>query len=66
MARGVEKVTTTRRVEIKEDTRHHDDLLLQTGLEEVETVGNSVGETLEVEPAKENVRLVEREFGAIR
>jgi len=66
MARGVEKVTTTRRVEIKENTRHHNDLLLQTGLEEVETVGNSIGETLEVEPAKEMVRLVEREFGVIQ
>lgn len=38
MAGAVEEITTTRGVEIEEDTGHNDDLLLETGLEEVETV----------------------------
>jgi hypothetical protein len=52
MARAVEKVTAARRVKIKEDTRDHNDLLSKTGLEEVETVGDGLRETLEVEPAR--------------
>jgi hypothetical protein len=51
MAGAVEEITTTRGVEIEEDTGHNNDLLLQTGLEEVETVGNRLGKTLEVQPA---------------
>lgn len=51
MARAVEEISTTRGVQVKEDTWHHNHLLLQTGLEEVETVGNGLGKTLEVQPA---------------
>lgn len=50
MAGTVEQITTARRVEIEEDARHDNDLLLETGLEEVEAVGDGLGETLEVEP----------------
>ena len=53
MARAVEQVTTTRGVQVEEDTGHNDDLLLETGLEEVEAVGDGLGETLEVEPQVE-------------
>lgn len=50
MAGAVKQVTTARRVEIEENARHNNDLLLETGLEEVETVGDGLGKTLKVEP----------------
>jgi hypothetical protein len=53
MARAVEKVTAARRVKIEEDTRDHNDLLSKTGLKKVETVGDGLRKTLEVEPARE-------------
>lgn len=51
MARAVEEITASGGVQVEEDTGHDDDLLLKTGLEEVETVGNGLRETLKVEPA---------------
>lgn len=51
MARAVEEITTTRRVKIEEDTGNDDNLLLETGLEEVQTVRDGLGKTLEVQPA---------------
>lgn len=51
MARAVKEITTTRGVQVEEDTGHNNDLLLETGLEEVETVGDGLGETLKVQPA---------------
>jgi hypothetical protein len=51
MARAVEQITTAGRVQVEEDTRHHNHLLLQTCLEEVEAVGNLIGKTLEIQPA---------------
>jgi hypothetical protein len=53
VTRAVKEVTTTRRVQVEEDTRDNDDLLLKTGLEEVETVGDRTRETLQVEPEVE-------------
>lgn len=53
MARRVKQVTTTRGVQVEEDTRHHNDLLLQTGLEEVQAVRDGLGQTLEVQPQVE-------------
>ena len=50
VARRVEQVTTAGRIQIKEDTRHNNDPLLQTGLEEVETVRDRAGQPLEVQP----------------
>lgn len=50
MAGTVEQITTARRVEVEEDARHDNDLLLETGLEEVEAVGDGLGETLQIEP----------------
>lgn len=38
VARTVEEVTTTRGVQVEEDTRNDNDLLLQAGLEEIQTV----------------------------
>lgn len=40
VARAVEEVTTASGVEVEEDAGDHDDLLLETGLEKVETVGD--------------------------
>lgn len=53
VARAVEEITSTRGVQVEEDTGYNNDLLLQTGLEEVEAVGDRTGKTLEVEPAKD-------------
>lgn len=50
MARTVEQITTTCGVEIEEDARNNDNLLLKTGLEEVETVGDGTRQILEIEP----------------
>jgi hypothetical protein len=51
VARAVEQVTATRWVEVKEDTRDNNNLLLQAGLEEVKTISDRARKTLEVEPA---------------
>lgn len=53
MARAVEEITALGRIEIEEDTRDDDGLLLEAGLEEVETVVDLVGEVGEVEPEVE-------------
>jgi hypothetical protein len=53
MARTVEQITTARWVKIKEDARNNDDLLLQTGLKEVETVGDGARQAFEIEPQVE-------------
>ena len=53
VARAVEEITSTRGVQVEEDTGYNNDLLLQTGLEEVEAVDDRTGKTLEVEPAKD-------------
>jgi hypothetical protein len=50
MAGTVEKITTTRGVQVEEDTGHDNDLLLQTGLEEVQAIRDGVGQTLEIQP----------------
>jgi hypothetical protein len=54
MARAVEQITTTGGVEIKEDARNDDNLLLETGLEEVEAIGDGARQTLEVKPQVES------------
>ena len=54
VARRIEQIATLAGVQVKEDTGHDDDLLLQAGLEEVETVGNRVGQPLQVEPEVES------------
>ena len=51
VAWAVKQVATSRGVEVKEDARNDNDLLLQAGLEKVETVRDGPGETLEVQPA---------------
>jgi len=53
VARAVKEVTATRRVQVEEDTGNNDDLLLEAGLEEVETVGDGTREALKVEPEVE-------------
>lgn len=50
VARAVKQVTASRGVEIEEDAGHNNDLFFQTGLEEVEPVGDAFGEAVEVEP----------------
>jgi hypothetical protein len=53
VARAVEQVTSFARVQIEEDTRDNDHALLETGLEEVQAVGDSGWEASEVEPKVE-------------
>lgn len=43
MAGGIKQVTTTRGVEVKEDAGDYNDLFLETGLEEVQAVGDGIG-----------------------
>lgn len=54
VAGRVEQIATARRVQVEEDTGNNNDLLLQTGLEEVEAVRDRAGKTLEVEPQIES------------
>lgn len=53
MTRTIEQISSLTRVEIEEDTRDDDDALFETGLEEIQAVGDLVGETFEVEPEVE-------------
>ena len=50
MARAIEQVAALGRVQVEEDARHDDDLLLEAGLEEVEAVADGVRQAAEVEP----------------
>jgi hypothetical protein len=51
VARAVKQVSAARGVQVEEDARHDNDLLLQASLEEVETIGNGPRESLKVEPS---------------
>lgn len=53
MARAVEQISPLAGVQIEEDAGHDNDALLETGLEEVQPVGDGVGETLEIQPQVE-------------
>ena len=44
MTRTIKQISPLTRVQIKENTRDDDDTLFETGLEEVQAVGNLVGE----------------------
>lgn len=48
MAGAVKKVTASGRVQVKEDARDDDDLLLQASLEKVEAVRDGVREALQI------------------
>lgn len=50
MARAVKQISSSCRVQIEEDTRDNNNLLLETGLEEIQTVGDGAGQTLEIQP----------------
>jgi hypothetical protein len=50
VAGTVKEIPTSGGVQVEEDTWHNNDLLLQTGLEEVQTVGDGAWQTLEIEP----------------
>ena len=50
MARTIKQISSLARVEIKEDTWDNDDALFETGLEEVQSVGNFLREVLEIQP----------------
>ena len=60
VARAVKQVTAARGVQVEEDTRNHNHLLLQTRLEEVEAVRNRLGETLQVKPANRQLVPIEQ------
>ena len=50
MARAIEEVPPLRGVQVEEDARHDDDLLLEALLEEVQAVADAVRQAAEVEP----------------
>ena len=50
MARAIKQVPAAGRVEVEEDARHDNDLLVEAGLEEVEAVRDGARQALEVEP----------------
>lgn len=54
VARAVKEVTSSRGVQVEEDAGNNNDLFFQTGLEEVEAVGNGIGEALEVQPPSQS------------
>lgn len=60
VARAVKQITTTRWVEIEEDTGYYNDLLLQASLEEVEAIRDGLGKTLEVQPAESRLDHISR------
>jgi len=53
MARTIKQISPLARIQIKEDTRDNNDLLLETSLEEVESVGDCLWELFEIEPQVE-------------
>lgn len=53
MARTVKQISAFTRVQIEEDSRDDDDSFFKTGLEEVEAIGDGVGESFKVEPEVE-------------
>lgn len=50
MARAIEQVAPLRRIEIEEDARHDDDLLLQARLEEFQPVADLRWQAARVQP----------------
>lgn len=54
MTRTIKQISPLTRVQVEEDTRDNDDALFQTRLEEVQSVGDLVGETFKVEPEVES------------
>lgn len=50
MARAVEQITSAARVQIEEDARYHNDLLLKTGLEEVQAIVDALGKLVQIQP----------------
>lgn len=53
VTRRVKQITPPGGVQVEEDTRNHNDLLLQTGLEEVQAIANRAGQALKVQPQVE-------------
>ncbi len=51
MAGAIKQITAHRRIKIEENARYDNDLLLQTGGEKVEAVGDGLGKALKIEPA---------------
>jgi len=66
MARRIEQIPTTARVQVEENTGNNNDLLLETSLEEVESVVNTFRQVRQVEPEVEgrvgHVRELEADF----
>lgn len=50
MAGAVEQITASGWVQVEKDARHDNNLFFQTGLKEVETVGNGIGKTIKIQP----------------
>lgn len=53
MARTVEQISSFARVEVEEDTRNDNALLLQASLKEIETIVDGVRQAAEIEPEVE-------------
>jgi len=50
VARRVKQIPAFRRIQIEEDTRHNNDLLLETSIEEVQTVVDALRERRQIQP----------------
>jgi hypothetical protein len=50
VARAIKQISALTRVQVEEDARHHNDLLLQAGLEEVEAVIDAFRQRAKVQP----------------
>jgi hypothetical protein len=53
MTRTIEEISSLARIQIKEDARDNDNLLLKTCLEKVKSIGNLFWEFFEIEPEVE-------------
>jgi hypothetical protein len=53
MARAIKQIPPLARIQVEKNTGHDNDALLETGLEEVQPVGDGVGEALEIQPQVE-------------
>ena len=54
MARTIKQISPLAGVQIEENPRDDDDFLFKTGLEEVQAVRNSVGQTFKIQPEVES------------
>ena len=64
MARRIEQISPLSRVQIEEDTRHNNNLLMQTCLEEVQPIINLIRQIRQIKPKVESAIRLERKLEA--